>query len=139
MKLVKTIVTLLITVCSGLFATFAGAAEVEDVNMDIAVHAEGGKIGVSWIASGFHHYNVGWKINGVLQPQIERPGDKNFVVLPGAFRPGACYRVSVQGCNKNPLGKSACTTPEWIICGGQTGGRKNPPCEKGVGHGFSGF
>jgi hypothetical protein len=101
-------VAAIIIVNSGLFATSARAAEVENVSMSTFLNVEGGHLVVHWSTFGFDHYNIRWSENGGPEQQVERAGDKAFQDL-SAFRPGVVYRVAVQGCNKNFLGRSACT------------------------------
>lgn len=106
----------------------ASSHAVEDVSMGTALSVEGGHLVVRWSTKGFDHYNVRWSANGGPAQQVERAGDKDFRYLD-AFRPGVVYSVSVQGCEKNFLARSHCTSWEEAHCG-----TARQPCDGDAPH-----
>jgi hypothetical protein len=104
-----------------LVALSSVAFSFEDVNMNVtAATSNDGQLVVSWSTGGFHHYNIRLSMNGGPAQQVERDGDKRFRYF-GRYQRGATYTISVQGCDKQPFGRSQCTSWDTIVC-------KHMPC-----------
>lgn len=74
------------------------------------LYRQGSTLVIGWDGhENFTHYNLRWGRPGVAVTQREVAGGSRGGFRINNIQEGARYTVSVQGCNRRPLGRSSCT------------------------------